>query len=714
MLPWTRKIKFSKITLVVFSILVVFLFLGFSSQNVLAQNATDTLGVNVIDQSSIALSGTDIRLVVINIINTVLGLLGLIAVSLIIYAGFTIMTSGGDESKVSSGKKIIINAVIGLAVILSAFAIVKFVANKLLNATGINTGSENTGQAPELQTFSGSGSLGTIVKDHYPFRDQKDVARNTAVVVTFFVPINPASIATNSNNSCWTEDMSGSTTTGCDFTATGTSTPYYGDCYLDVDNKMSCDSLNTSTIKIDTQDNIGTQDSGLVANVLITYDNNHDAYTIVLRPLEYLGSSTTSVDYSVYLLEGIQKAESNQSIFVGRSDKAYRWNFQTGTNLDLSPPYITSVSPSSGKTITKDSVIKINFSEPIDPSTVQGFLNSGVGGFDNILINNSSSTPATTVTGTWKISNGYKTVEFIPEEACGQNSCGQTKYCLPVTCTLADPYCTKTFSALVRTAEPTRNPDAPFEAVPFTGVYDLAFNGLDNRSNNPVSGAYSLNKPQIPAGDHKIISLGEKTPDNEFWSFNIKNEMDNKNPYIVSILPTKDSANVVGDADVKIKFSKELLYSSIGNVQLVEYPAHVCADNAINTTTPCVLTGPLDDIWFRTLADTENNQTELSINHRVFGPNGLDLFYFPMIPHTLQDSNQNCFYPGFGPASTGVCNIDYNEDGTIRESINCTPVTNTDASRDTSCVYSTVSTTANLASCQGLLEGASPSPYTPK
>ncbi|EKE07250.1 MAG: hypothetical protein ACD_18C00141G0007 [uncultured bacterium] len=121
--------------------LLLGLFLAFSVMSVItlpvfAQTATDTLGVSEVNQN-IALGGSDLRVTVVKIINTVLGLLGIIALGIVLYGGFTYMTAGGDEAKVSTAKKILTNGIIGLVIILSAFAITKFVLNKLAAATGL-------------------------------------------------------------------------------------------------------------------------------------------------------------------------------------------------------------------------------------------------------------------------------------------------------------------------------------------------------------------------------------------------------------------------------------------------------------------------------------------------------------------------------------------------------------------------------------------------
>ena len=61
------------------------------------------------------------------IINVVLGVLGLIAVIMIIIGGFSFMTSQGDASKVTKARNTILYGVIGLIIAMLAFAIVNFV-----------------------------------------------------------------------------------------------------------------------------------------------------------------------------------------------------------------------------------------------------------------------------------------------------------------------------------------------------------------------------------------------------------------------------------------------------------------------------------------------------------------------------------------------------------------------------------------------------------
>ena len=66
------------------------------------------------------------------VIGTLLSLLGIIFLVLIIYSGFTWMTAGGDEAKVTKAKDTIKRAIIGLIIVASSFAIWQLVIVPIL------------------------------------------------------------------------------------------------------------------------------------------------------------------------------------------------------------------------------------------------------------------------------------------------------------------------------------------------------------------------------------------------------------------------------------------------------------------------------------------------------------------------------------------------------------------------------------------------------
>ena len=85
---------------------------------------------------AIGLGNNDPRQMAASVINVLLGFLGIIAVIIILLGGFKWMASGGNDDKVGESKKMITAGIIGLIIILSAFAISSFVLSALLNATG--------------------------------------------------------------------------------------------------------------------------------------------------------------------------------------------------------------------------------------------------------------------------------------------------------------------------------------------------------------------------------------------------------------------------------------------------------------------------------------------------------------------------------------------------------------------------------------------------
>ncbi|MBI4426803.1 MAG: Ig-like domain-containing protein [Candidatus Kerfeldbacteria bacterium] len=85
---------------------------------------------------SVGLGTADLRNVVFNVIRWVLGILALVAVSYIIYGGFIWLTAAGNPERIQKAKRIIINAVIGLVIVLLAFAIVSFVVRAIQGSSG--------------------------------------------------------------------------------------------------------------------------------------------------------------------------------------------------------------------------------------------------------------------------------------------------------------------------------------------------------------------------------------------------------------------------------------------------------------------------------------------------------------------------------------------------------------------------------------------------
>jgi len=104
----------------------------------LAQGIGDlsNLGLNAFAQNTNL--GTNIALIssISRIINILLGFLGVVAVILVLWGGFKWMTAAGEESKIEEAKKLMGAGVVGLIIILAAYAITAFVVSQLTEATG--------------------------------------------------------------------------------------------------------------------------------------------------------------------------------------------------------------------------------------------------------------------------------------------------------------------------------------------------------------------------------------------------------------------------------------------------------------------------------------------------------------------------------------------------------------------------------------------------
>ncbi len=69
-----------------------------------------------------------------NIINIILGFLGIIAVVIVLFAGFQWMTAGGEEEKVKEAQQRLIQGAIGLVLIVAAWMIAYYVIDQVVGA----------------------------------------------------------------------------------------------------------------------------------------------------------------------------------------------------------------------------------------------------------------------------------------------------------------------------------------------------------------------------------------------------------------------------------------------------------------------------------------------------------------------------------------------------------------------------------------------------
>jgi hypothetical protein len=427
--------------LVVIVLLAVFLFIP--------QVKAAAVDLGLTYAAATGLPSQDIRIVIANVIRVALGLLGVVALSLLIFGGYIWMTAAGNPEKVEKAKKILINAAIGLAIILSAYGIVSFIIGAITGGAG---GGGGGGVTPY---GGGGGALGNgIIQSHYPARNATGIPRNTSIAITFKEPMNVSTLIDDNG------------------------TP----------NDVKDDKLNITNIKIRKSSDLN---GPYVTDVRASYTT--DLKTFLFKPVNPLGSSDQNTKYTVVLTDGIKKQNSNESIFGALG--GYSWEFEVSTIIDITPPRIISVIPVASQTYPRNVVVQINFSEPINPMTIGG-KTYGTEPFDKITV---ATTTAPSVAGEFYYSNQYQTTEFVTNDLCGKNTCGGNVYCLPGQSTI-------TVTAKAATLES----GSQFAHFPFDGIVDMADNSLDGNNNGTSEGPasiYDLTAPDPSKGDNVAWSF---------------------------------------------------------------------------------------------------------------------------------------------------------------------------------------------------------------
>lgn len=281
----------------------------------------DTAGLEDL-QPEVRLPETDIYQFIYRIINSFLGLLGIILVGLITYGGWMYMTSEGDPDKIARAKKILQNSIIGLLVILSSFAIAAFVFNVLLG--GSSGGGFNPFDGRDPNTIGVTALGDGIIQSHYPQRDQTDVPMNTSIIITFKQALDPATVCADAN----------ANNTFCDAGDT-----LIADAASPVKDRIMIYKVDDLSKYYDEEKNTSDQRAPDTINVTST-----DYKTFIFKPKSPLGSQGQQIWYAVKLIEGELAFANNESIDFG-IDNMYVWKFQTNGELDLTSPKVTSVFP---------------------------------------------------------------------------------------------------------------------------------------------------------------------------------------------------------------------------------------------------------------------------------------------------------------------------------------------------------------------------------
>jgi hypothetical protein len=312
---------------------------------------------------------TDIRTFVFRLINIALSLIGIILVGLFVYGGWLWMTSEGDPQKINQAKAIFKNAAIGLAIILSSFAIVNFILKALWGGGG------GGATVPEMTYDVGVTALGDgIIESHYPARGQADVPRNTMIIITFKEALDP-------NTICSAAICDGKTNLNTENISIFSSSAG-GESNGDANDAK--DTAKISSAKVETTDN----------------------KTFIFRPDKFLGSESTEQWYGVRLFGGKLKKSNGDDVKLGVADY-YQWKFQVSTRLDLTPPQVQSIFPlpdnKQDTKIAADNAVQAKWTITINSAPVE-YKKSGA--------KIDPAVEAATLTGAYQNCSGSDTVKF--------------------------------------------------------------------------------------------------------------------------------------------------------------------------------------------------------------------------------------------------------------------------------------------------------------
>lgn len=144
--------KTKKIKIILFSLLFLFLCLpayagGLGDAFSTGEDAP--LG-NVAEGAGYDTSETGINPIIQAVIQVLLSFLGVIFLILVIYGGFLWMTASGNEEQIGKAKKILKSAIVGLIIVMAAYAISWFVIGELGERMLDENGGTEGGEAKAI------------------------------------------------------------------------------------------------------------------------------------------------------------------------------------------------------------------------------------------------------------------------------------------------------------------------------------------------------------------------------------------------------------------------------------------------------------------------------------------------------------------------------------------------------------------------------------
>ncbi len=112
-------------------ILITFFVFLFGNFTLAQENILEQAGIRAGYTTEAGIINTPPQLIIARIIKIFLGFLGITAVSFIVYGGWVWLRSEGSQEKITTAKGIIIGASVGIAIIISSYAIAEFIIREI-------------------------------------------------------------------------------------------------------------------------------------------------------------------------------------------------------------------------------------------------------------------------------------------------------------------------------------------------------------------------------------------------------------------------------------------------------------------------------------------------------------------------------------------------------------------------------------------------------
>lgn len=408
---------------------------------VYAQEATGIARVLV-------LPANDARLIVLRILQIIWVITAIAGIGVAILGLLRLRSAREDEDLTAeaSARRYLILGALMTAVGLVLFGVITVIYLRVAQAYTVSAPpsfkAENISQPLYFGEYQSRLSR---IESHYPARDEKNVPRNSKILITFREAIRA--------NSIRAEDGM----------------------------------ILSSSIRLYQISPTPTLDAQSVQASVVASD---DGKTVAITPSQLLGLPDAPSLYGVTLTSGLLSA-SGESLFGNTG--GYSWQFEVSGVVDNEPPRITHVFPTipsanQEASVALNALVQISFSEALDPSLVSG---------EKITVQ--SLDTGAKVPGTILVGNQYRTVTFVPRDLCSTNSCKEPVYCFPEK---GGRY---QVSIKAATLTQQRSQESPHRAAyPYDGIVDAAGNSLDGGGQN---GSDRNSKADGPPADNFIWSF---------------------------------------------------------------------------------------------------------------------------------------------------------------------------------------------------------------